>query len=142
MGFTPSVGDELQTEYHFERGHAPAAIETVRGLAEAMRPVLQVCELRTIAADRLWMSTQYERDTFAIHFTWAPEPAAVGRVLAQLEEAVAPLDPRPHWGKLFHAEDLGARYPRTGDFLALRERLDPRGAFVNDWLTRTLNLRR
>jgi alditol oxidase len=140
MGFTPSVGEELQTEYHFARRHAAAAIETVRGLAEAVRPVLQVCELRTIAADRLWMSPQYERDTLAIHFTWAPEPEAVGRVLARLEDALAPLDPRPHWGKLFHARDLGGRYARSGDFLALRERLDPRGAFVNDWLTRALSL--
>jgi alditol oxidase len=136
MGFTPSAGDELQTEYHVDRRHAVAAIEAVRGLAAAVRPVLQVSELRTIAADRLWMSPQYERDTLALHFTWAPEPEAVGRVLAQLEEALAPLDPRPHWGKLFHADDVAGRYPRAGDFLALRERLDPRGAFRNDWLDR------
>jgi xylitol oxidase len=64
----------------------------------------------------------------------------VGRVLAQLEAALAPLDPRPHWGKLFHALDVAGRYPRAGDFLALRERLDARGAFVNDWLRRTLSL--
>jgi xylitol oxidase len=140
MGFTPSVGDELQSEYHVDRRHAAAAIEAVRGLAEAVRPVLQVSELRTIAADRLWMSPQYERDTLALHFTWTPQPEAVGRVLAQLEAALAPLDARPHWGKLFHAQAVGDRYPRAGDFLALRERLDPRGAFVNDWLRRTLSL--
>jgi xylitol oxidase len=136
MGFTPSAGDELQTEYHVARRHAGAAIEAVRGLADAVRPVLQVSELRTIAADRLWMSPQYERDTLAIHFTWAPEPEAVGRVLERLEDALAPLDPRPHWGKLFAARGVGARYPRLADFQALRERLDSRGAFGNDWLER------
>ena len=54
-----------------------AAIEAVRALADRIRPVLQVCEIRTIAADRLWMSPQYGRDSVGIHFTWALEPEAV-----------------------------------------------------------------
>jgi xylitol oxidase len=139
MGFTPSAGEELQSEYLVAREHAGAAIEAVRGLADRIRPVLHVCEIRTIAADRLWMSPQYERDSVGIHFTWALEPEAVLDVLADLEPALEPFDPRPHWGKLFlHAP----RYERVADFARLAEQLDPRGAFRNDWLeARVLGLR-
>ncbi len=136
MGFTPSSGEELQSEYLVAREHAVAAIEAVRGLADRIRPLVQVCELRTIAADRLWMSPQYRRDTVGIHFTWTLEPDAVARVLPDLERALAPFDARPHWGKLFvsDATALAARYERLPDFARLVERLDPRGAFRNAWL--------
>ncbi len=131
MGFTPSAGEELQSEYLVARDQAGAAIEAVRALADRIRPVLHVCEIRTIAADRLWMSPQYERDSVGIHFTWALEPEAVTDVLADLEPALEPSDPRPHWGKLFlHAP----RYERVADFARLAETLDPRGAFRNAWL--------
>ena len=139
MGFTPSAGEELQSEYLVARDQALHAIEAVRALADRIRPVLHVCEIRTVAADRLWMSPQYERDCVGIHFTWALEPEAVVDVLADLEPALAPFDPRPHWGKLFlHAP----RYERVPDFARLAERLDPRGAFRNAWLeARVLGLR-
>ena len=131
MGFTPSAGEELQSEYLVAREQALPAIEAVRALADRIRPVLHVCEIRTVAADRLWMSPEYERDSVGIHFTWALEPEAVADVLAELEPALAPFDPRPHWGKLFlHAP----RYERVADFARLAEGLDPRGAFRNAWL--------
>ena len=133
MGFTPSAGDELQSEYIFARRHAVAAIEAVRALAGAVRPVLQVSEIRTIAADRLWMSPQYGQDSVAIHFTWKPDERAVERVLEDLEAALAPFGARPHWGKVFLA---APRYERLPDFIRLVERLDPRGAFRNEWLER------
>jgi alditol oxidase len=139
MGFTPSAGEELQSEYLVPREHAGAAIEAVRALADRIRPVLHVCEIRTIAADRLWMSPQYGRDSVGIHFTWALEPEAVAHVLADLEPALEPFEPRPHWGKLFlHAP----RYERLPDFARLAETLDPRGALRNAWLeARVLGLR-
>jgi xylitol oxidase len=138
MGFTPSNGEEIQSEYHVARHHAEGAIRAVHGLAETLRPVLQVCEIRTIAADELWMSPQYGRPTVALHFTWTREPTAVARVLAELEAALDPFAPRPHWGKLFLADaaTLAPRYERLPDFARLAQRLDPRGAFRNDWLER------
>jgi xylitol oxidase len=137
MGFTPSAGDELQSEYLVPRRHGPAAIEAVLGISAAIRPVIQVSEIRTIAADRLWMSPQYGRDTVAIHFTWSPELDAVARALARIEEALAPFEARPHWGKLFHAgaAAIGPLYERRADFRALLDRFDARGAFRNDWLS-------
>jgi xylitol oxidase len=133
MGFTPSAGEELQSEFHMPREHAAAAIGAVRALADRVRPVLQVTEIRTIAADRLWMSPQYERDTVAIHFTWERDPEHVQRVLADVEEALAPFGARPHWGKLFLRAPA---YPRGGDYLRLTERLDPGGKFRNPWFER------
>jgi xylitol oxidase len=123
MGFTPSNGEEIQSEYLLDRARAVAAIDALRGLDDLLRPVLQVCEIRTVAADRLWLSPMYQRDTVAFHFTWIPDQAAVERVLAPLEAA---LDGRPHWGKVFLR---APRYPRADDFLALMERYDPRGVF-------------
>ena len=138
MGFMPSSGEEIQSEFLIARERAVPAIETVRALAGSIRPVLQVCEIRTMAADRLWLSPQYEQDTIGIHFTWKPEQQAVERVLVAVEAALAPFEPRPHWGKLFlaTAADIAPLYPRLPDFARLAARLDPRGAFRNDWLER------
>jgi xylitol oxidase len=144
MGFTPSSGDELQSEYLIPRRRAVEAIEAVRGLAGGIRPVLQVSEIRSVAADRLWMSPSYGEDTVCIHFTWKPEREAVGEVLVELEAALAPFEARPHWGKLFDADAaaIAPLYERMPDFVGLIERLDPRGAFRNSWLrTRVLGER-
>jgi xylitol oxidase len=136
LGFTPSNGDEIQSEYLLPRRNAIAALTALRSLGGRIRPLLQVSEIRTVAADELWMSPQYERDTIAIHFTWQPEQQAVERVLVEVEAALLALDARPHWGKLFMADatTIAPRYPRLQDFAALLARTDPRGAFTNDWL--------
>lgn len=135
-GFVPSAGDELQAEYMVPRRHAPAAIEAVRSLGDRVRPVLRVSEIRTVAADRLWMSPQHGRDTVAIHFTWRPDQDAVARVLADVERALAPFRARPHWGKLFlaRAGAIGELYERRADFARLVASVDARGAFRNRWL--------
>jgi xylitol oxidase len=137
MGFTPSSGAELQSEYLVPRRHAATAIRAVHALAGLVRPLLQVSELRTVAADRLWMSPQYGQDTVAIHFTWHPDPDGVRRALVELEAALAPCQARPHWGKVFLADaaTIAPLYERVDDFRRLVERLDPRGAFRNPWLS-------
>jgi xylitol oxidase len=136
MGFTPSSGAELQSEFLLPRRHAIAALRALQELDSGIRPVLHVSEIRTVAADRLWMSPQYGRDTVAIHFTWKPEPDAVARVLADVEAALAQFEARPHWGKLFlaGAATIAGHYERLPDYARLRERLDPRDAFRNAWL--------
>jgi len=136
MGFTPSSGAEIQSEFIVPRDRAAAAIEALRSVADVLRPLTQVSELRTVAADRLWLSPQYERDSFAIHFTWVPDHARVEHAVGVIEQALAPLQPRPHWGKLFTRRPAG--YPRLGEFIRLAERLDPRGAFRNEWLERNV----
>ena len=136
LEFTPSNGEELQSEYHVARRHATAAIEAVRAVAPRFRDHLLVSELRTVAADPLWLSPQHAGPTLGIHFTWAREPARVDAAMAVVEEALAPFEPRPHWGKLFLTgrDELRERYPRLPGFAELAARLDPRGAFRNAWL--------
>ena len=101
MNFTPSSGAELQTEYFVPRERGYEAIRAVEQLRDQITPHLFITELRTIAADDLWMSTAHQRDSLAIHFTWKPEWPAVKRVLPQIEEKLAPFGARPHWAKLF-----------------------------------------
>ena len=134
--FTPSAGDELQSEYLLPRDRAVDALEAVRSLAHRIRPLLHVSEIRTVAADRLWMSTSYDRPSVAVHFTWKPLPDEVTSVLVDLERVLAPFAARPHWGKIFLADAaaIAPRYRRHADFVHLVERLDPRGAFGNAWL--------
>jgi xylitol oxidase len=135
--FTPSNGEEIQSEYFVAREHAAPAIRAMLEIGDAIRPALQVCEIRTMAADELWLSPQYRQDTIGLHFTWIRDQAAVERALARVEAALAPFAARPHWGKVFLAQP-GPHYERLGGFAALAERLDPRGAFRNDWLERVL----
>jgi alditol oxidase len=138
MGSTPSSGAEIQSEYIVARRHAVSAIRAVRELSATVRPLLQVSEIRAIASDSLWLSPQYQQDTIAIHFTWKREQEAVTRALEDIERVLEPYAARPHWGKLFLADArrISELYARLPDFRALCERLDPRGAFRNEWLER------
>ena len=90
LEFTPSNGDELQSEYFVERSRAGEAFEVLRALGKQLAPVLQVSEVRTIAADELWLSPSQGRDTVALHFTWIQDEAAVLPVVTALEDALRP----------------------------------------------------
>jgi xylitol oxidase len=137
LEFTPSHGEEIQSEFFVDRAQAPAAIAALRELGPEIAPVLQVSELRTIAADELWLSPQHRRDTLALHFTWRREQAAAERAVARIEAALAPLGATPHWGKLFLTPPRPDRLP---DFRRLADSLDPRGAFRNAWLAVSVGL--
>jgi xylitol oxidase len=140
LAFTPSAGAELQSEYLVARSDAVAAIEALRTIAGRIAPLLQICEVRTVAADDLWLSGAYDRDTVGLHFTWLPDQPAVLSLLPEIE-AVLPVSARPHWGKLSTLDPsaLHERYPRWNEFRALRDRLDPQRRFENDF-TRRLGL--
>jgi alditol oxidase len=138
--FTPSSGDELQSEYLLPRAGAVAALRALDEIAGRLAAVVRVSEIRTIAADDLWLSPSYLRDCVAFHFTWVNDWPAVAPVLAQVEERLAPLHARPHWGKLFGTgpETLAGLYPRLDDFRRLMRDHDPAGKFRNDLLDRYL----
>jgi xylitol oxidase len=140
LGFTPSGGDELQSEYVVARRHGADAIRELRRLARAVSPLLLTSEIRAIAADTLWLSPFYEQDSFAFHFTWKPLLEDVLTVLPQIESALEPFGVRPHWGKVFirSAEGLEAVYPRLPDFRRLLQKLDGGGKFRNEFIARYL----
>jgi alditol oxidase len=136
MEFTPSSGEELQSEYLLPRECAVEALAAVGSIREHVAPLLQVCEVRTIAADDLWLSPSYGRDTVAIHFTWVQDTPGVLQVLEMVEERLQPFEPRPHWGKVFitRGDELAKRYDRYGDFVELMGSCDPEGKFRNEQL--------
>ena len=138
LGFTPSGGAELQSEYVVARGHGAEALRELRRLGPAISPLLLISEIRTIAADTLWLSPFYERDSIAFHFTWKPLAADVQAVLPRIEAALAPFAARPHWGKLFVAspQELEAVYPKLPAFRQLREQLDSSDKFGNAFIAR------
>jgi xylitol oxidase len=121
LGFEPSSGDELQSEYFVARSDGAAALRAVAGQRDMLAPVIKIGEVRTMTADDLWLSTAYGRPTLALHFTWVNDETRVMSVLPALEAALAPFDARPHWGKLtaMPADRIAALYPRWGDFTAL-----------------------
>jgi xylitol oxidase len=140
MNFTPSSGKELQTEYLVPRNRGYEAILAVEKLRDQITPHLFITELRTIAADNLWMSTAYQRDSLAIHFTWKPEWPEVSRVLPMIEKQLEPFSARPHWGKLFAMApaQLQGRYAKLTEFEAMLKHYDPTGKFRNDFISSNL----
>jgi len=134
LEFMPSSGEELQSEYLVPREHAVEALAAIDRIRDQVAPVLQISEIRTVAADDLWLSPSYQRPSVAIHFTWIKDPAAVLPVLAAIEDQLAPLRARPHWGKLTAArpELVRGLYERLPDFQRLRSHYDPAGKFGNE----------
>jgi alditol oxidase len=140
MGFTPSSGKELQSEYFVARSNAVDAISAVERLRDQVSPHLMITELRTIAADDLWMSPCYKRPSLAIHFTWKQDWPSVRKVLPMIERELAPFEVRPHWGKLFTvpSKQLQQRYEMSAEFKRLVGEHDPHGKFRNAFLTANL----
>jgi xylitol oxidase len=136
LEFTPSSGDELQSEYFVARSDAADALRAVMGLAAELRPLLKISEIRTVAADDLWLSGSFGRDTLALHFTWIPDQPRVMAFLPVLEHALADFSPRPHWGKLtaIAPETIRRRYPKWSEYERLLLTLDPAGTFRNAYV--------
>ena len=133
-----AAGDELQSEYFVDRRHGAAALEALRAMGSRISPHLRTAEIRTTAADELWMSPAYQRNCLCIGFTWHKHPAEVAALLPAIEDALAPYEPRPHWGKLFafNGVELSERFPRLGDYRGLVNAYDPNGKFSNPFLRR------
>ncbi|MER6067835.1 D-arabinono-1,4-lactone oxidase [Streptomyces sp. NPDC001817] len=140
--FTPSSGEEIQSEYLLPRSAAMDALYAIDGVRETVAGVLQTCEVRTVAADTQWLSPAHGRDSVALHFTWVRDEAAVLPVVRRLEEVLDPFDPRPHWGKVFRIPSavLRGRYPRFHDFASLARQVDASGTFANAFLRDLLGL--
>jgi xylitol oxidase len=140
LDHVPSAGDELQNEYFVARADAAAALVVLQELREPIAGLVQVSEVRTIAADELWLSPAYRRESVAFHFTWKPNWPAVRELLPAIETALAPFDPRPHWAKMFTmpAGAVRSRYERLDAFVDLASRFDPDGKFRNGFLRRLL----
>ena len=140
MGFKPAIGEELQVEYLIPIEHAAEAVKTWHRRGDQLAPLLMVSEIRTVAADDLWMSPCYRQTCAAFHFSFKQDWPALKQVLPDLEEALAPFHPRPHWGKMFtmSPETVRARYEKLSSFLDLLNAHDSDGKFRNAFLERNL----
>jgi xylitol oxidase len=136
MGFTPSAGKELQSEYFVPRRHAVEAILAIERLRDQISPHLLISEIRAVAADDLWMSPCYGRPSVTIHFTWKQDWPAVSKLLPVIEKELRIFEVRPHWGKLFAMSpaELKSAYKRLPDFIQLSKKYDPGGKFRNSFL--------
>ena len=136
MGFTPSSGKELQAEYFVPYHNAIEAILAVARMRNQVGPQLMISEIRTIAADNLWMSPCYKEPQVSIHFTWKQDWPAVSKILTQIEKELEPFHARPHWGKLFEmsASKLKRHYKKLTEFQQMLKFYDPRGKFSNKFL--------
>ncbi len=140
MGFTPSAGKELQSEYFVPRQHAVEAILAVERLRDQVSPHLLISEIRAIAADDLWLSPCYKEPCVTIHFTWKQEWPAVRKLLPVIEKELAPFHARPHWGKLFTTSptELKGIYKKMPEFIELSRKYDPQGKFRNEYLNKNI----
>ncbi|MEZ0542280.1 FAD-binding protein [Fibrella arboris] len=136
MGFTPSSGEELQSEYFVPKMHAVEAFQALEKMGNIIYPQLMISEIRTIAADSFWMSPCRNQDSVAFHFTWKQNWEEVQKILPQIEAELAPFNARPHWGKLFKVDPkvLKERYEMLPEFLQLARMYDPQGNFRNKFL--------
>ncbi len=143
LDFTPSSGKELQSEYVVPMTRAAEAWRALGVVRERIARVLQVSEIRAIAADDLWLSPTGGSPSVAFHFTWIPDTEAVLPVVAAVEQQLAPLGARPHWGKVFSTPPsaLADLYPRMDDFRRLVTTLDPTGVFGNELVDTWIGLR-
>ncbi len=136
LAFTPSSGDELQSEYLVPRATLADALRALDGIRNRIAPVLHVSEVRSIAADGLWLSPAQGRATAALHFTWVADTARVLPVVAAVEAVLQPFDARPHWGKVFTTAP--ARVRELWEHLPAASRLLSDGKFRNALLDRYL----
>jgi L-gulonolactone oxidase len=129
-----------EMEWALPRTSGPVAVQRVLDWIAAERyPVAFPLECRVVAADDALLSPSFERDTFyiAVHqyrgMEWRPYFEAVQSIMGEYGG-------RPHWGKrhMLDSTVLATRYPRFGEFLAVRDRLDPERVFANAYTERCL----
>ena len=129
-----------EMEYSLPAEHVPAALRAINELIESKGWRISFpVEVRVAAADENWMSTAYGRASgyIAVHRYYREDPT---EYFEAVEAILLSFDGRPHWGKMHtrNAQSLAATYPRFGDFLAVRDRLDPDRRFANSYLERVL----
>lgn len=139
--FTPSTGAEIQAEYLLPASSAVDALRALRPLQSLFAPLLIAAEVRTVAPDTAWLAPSSGRQSVGIHFTFRRDADAVAAAVLRIEEALAPFDARPHWGKVSaaSAERLHEVYPRLDAFSSVARDLDPTGKFRNEFLARVLS---
>lgn len=130
----------VETEYAVPRETTAEVLRELEAwFASTRAPVSFPLEVRFLAADDVWLSGAYQRDSayIAVHQYWR---GRYDDLFAEFERIVAAHSGRPHWGKMhsLDAERLEQVHPRLADFTAVRDRLDPGRVMTSPHLTRIL----
>ena len=139
---TPRRVRFVESEYAVPRETLLDVLAELRaGVARLPTPVMFPVEVRVAAADDVWLSTAYGRDSayVAIHQYVGLPYEAYFRLFESIATAAGG---RPHWGKL-HTRDaayLGQVYPRFADFLRVRNEKDPGRLFANPYLDQVFGI--
>lgn len=125
-----------ESEWALPRERAADALRAVMDIVERGRHLVSFpVEFRFGAADDIPMSLANSRDTayVAVHMYRGVDHH---RYFTDVFAAMLEMGGRPHWGKIHDMvrDDLRLRYPRFDEFVAVRNRLDPSGAFSNPYL--------
>ena len=133
----------LEMEYALPLAAVPDALREIRAMIKRRRHRVSFpIEVRAAAADGLMLSTASGRDSgyIAVHRYHRDHPGATQAYFRDVEDIMVAHEGRPHWGKM-HTRDadyLRGVYPRFGDFLDVRDRLDPDRTFTNPYLRHVL----
>lgn len=125
-----------ELEFAVPAGNGPECLLAIRQLMQQKHPeVMWPIEYRTLAADDIWLSPAYHRDTVTISIHQAADLPHQD-FFADAEEIFREFDGRPHWGKMhsYTAEDLRQLYPMWNQFQQVRQKIDPTGRFLNPYL--------
>lgn len=131
----------LEMEWAIPRSECATALRRLRSMIDDEGHLVSFpVEVRFTAADDVALSTASGRDTayVAVHMHKRMPSSDTERYFGSVERIMRDLGGRPHWGKMHNmgADDLAPLYPRWNEFLELRERMDPRRAFANDYTDR------
>ncbi len=126
-----------EMEYSVPRAQGRACLEDIAHLLRTEFTGVQwPVEYRTVAADDVWLSTAYERETvtLSVHLPLGEDDAPYYRACEEIFLAYAG---RPHWGKVHYlsGEQLAAAHPRWADWWQVRDETDPDGVFLNTYLS-------
>ena len=121
------------------------AVEAVFRVARERRELGRVYQsspiaLRFVKASPAYLSMMNGRDTMMIELIGLNGNDGGIELLKAYEEALYALGGRPHWGHINtlsgSGEFVAAMYPRLGDWLDVRARLDPDGVFDSPFTKR------
>ncbi len=134
--FTPSHGEELQSEYLIPQPYAQDALRALHAHQSAFDKHLLISEIRTIAADSALMSPFCAVDAMGIHFTWKKDWHSVKAILPLVESVLSQYQPKPHWGKLWamKPKQVAQSYPGLSEFKKTIQKYDPNKKFQNPFL--------
>lgn len=126
-----------EMEYSVASDDGPRCMAEIRTMIMSSFPEMPwAVEYRTVAADDVWMSTAYQRQTVTIslHFDVSGDEEPMFRAA---EEIFRSFEGKPHWGKVNYLDGsaLGSVHQRWSDWWRVRDEHDPGGVFLNEYLS-------